>query len=116
MWVAVWVGLLVQQPAALLELCNDHRARGIDPEPGHQLGGRRIAPIRTHGIVDDQAIIFANREIFLAVRGCRMYGTGARLQRHVLAQYHRHVLREPRMLELQALKGRTATTAEHLAL
>ena len=105
MRIAVRIRRLVQQPPALGQTRDDDRAGRVHLHAGDQLGHPACeAPVRADRIVDRQAIALADREILLAVRRRGVHGTGAGLERHVIAEDHWHVLREPRMLELQPLE------------
>jgi hypothetical protein len=46
----------------------------------------------------------ADDEVFLAMRGRGVHGAGTGLERHVVADDHRHVFLDERVLELQVLE------------
>ena len=80
--------------------------------------GRALAEaaVAHHRVVHRQAVLRADDEVFLAMRGRGVHGAGAGLERHVIADDHRHVLLEERMLELQVLELLAGELRQHLAL
>ena len=106
MRIAVRIRLLVQQPPALGELRDDHRAGRVDLQARDQRCSGAKRPSGPTGFYNRQAVALADREVVLAMRRRGVHRAGAGLERHVIAEDHRHVLREPRMLELQALERR----------
>ena len=102
--VAVAEGLVVQQRPRSAEHLDDVRVRVEDLLAREQRRGRQEPPVGTHRIVHRQAVALADDEVLLAVAGRRVHGTGTAVERHVLAQDHRHLAIVERVPQREALE------------
>jgi hypothetical protein len=89
--VAVTIRLVMDQAAALFQQLDDHRIRFLHFEPRDKLRIRKEAAIVTDRIRDGQFVPPAHREVLMTVSRRRVNGTRSRVERHVLAENHRHI-------------------------
>ncbi len=102
----------IRRPASLRRL-DDLRVCVAD---GQALEERRAgdeAPVVPDRVVDRQAVAPAHLVVVGAVAGRRVHGAGAGIERHVLAENHRHLALVERVLEAQALERLALRLAEH---
>ena len=98
------------------ELLDEHVVGLVHLEARDERRALAEAAVAHHRVVHRQAVFLADDEVFLAMRGRGVHGAGARLERHVIADDHRHVFRQERMLELQVLERVARELRQHLAL
>ena len=116
MRIAVLDLLVLEQAAAGLELLDEHFAALVHLHAGDERRAFAEAAVAHHGVVDRQAVLLADDEVVLAMRGRGVHGAGAGFERHVFADDDRHVLRQERMRELQMLERGAFELHQHLAL
>ncbi len=96
---------MVQQRTALREHLDDVLVRVEDFLAGEDRRGRQEAPVAADGVVDREAVLLADDEVFLAVARRGVHGAGAAFERHVLTEDHGHDAIVERMTQLQVLEG-----------
>ncbi len=72
--------------------------------PGDERRIRQEAPIVADRVGHRQVVELAHREVFETVPRCGVHGAGARFERDVLAENHRHLTILERMRQLQAFE------------
>ena len=97
MRIAVLEWHVLHEAATLAHEGNECSSAFIDFLPFDDRRAWQEATIATDRILDGQAVALTHGEVFLAVRGCRVYGTGAGIERDVFSQDHRNLLVEERM-------------------
>src|SRR5262245_51393930 len=80
--------LLVHEPPAFRECCDDYRVCLIDPQARDQRCPREESSVIAHRVQHGESVPLADGEILLTMPGSGMHGTRPRLERHVLTEHH----------------------------
>ena len=94
----------MQQPAAALQRLDDELAGLVELHAADQRHVGLEAPIAQHRVDHRQAVAAADDVVVLAMRRRGVHGAGAGLERHVIAEDHRHLPILERMLQLQSFE------------
>ena len=103
----------MQEPAALRERFDDHRVGRIHLQAGHERDVGQEAPVVADRVGHRQAVALPDREILVTVPGGGVDRAGARIERHVLPEYHRHLPVLERVLQLQSLERAALELRQH---
>src|SRR5262252_4179742 len=114
--ITVTEGFLVKQAPGPRERGDDDRIRLLYLETRYEWGAGKKAPVVTHRVQHLESIPLPDDEILLPVPGGGMHGTGARIERHVLAEHDGHEALLERMLELQPIEDTTLELREELRI
>ena len=103
----------MQEPAALRERIDDHRVGRIHLEAGHERDVGQEAPVIADRVGHRQAVALPDGEILVTVPGGGVDRAGARIERHMLAEHHRHLPVLERVLQLQSLERAALELRQH---
>ena len=116
MRITVLDRLVLEQAAARFELLDEHFAALVHLHAGDERRALAEPAVTHHRVVDRQAVLLADDEVVLAMRGRGVHGAGAGFERHVVTHDDRHVLRQERMRQLQMLERGALELHQHLTL
>ena len=111
--VAVPDLLGVDEATGVAQCLDDLRVRVPDRQALEQRRAGDETPVVAHRVVDRQVVAAAHLVVVGAVAGRRVHGTGARIERHVVAEDDRHLALVERVLEAQSLERPACHLAEH---
>ena len=90
MGVAVFIGLVVQQHAALTQQRNNSVIGLQHMLATKELGIFQVHAIAAHRVVDFNAVLLTDHKVILTVGGGRVHSAGTSLGGDMIAQNHRH--------------------------
>jgi len=111
--IAVAEDLLVHEPPALRERCDDDRVCLIDPQARDQRCPGKESSVIAHRVQHGESVPLADGEILLTVPRSGMHRARARIERHVLTEHHGDQALLEGMLEHQTLESATLELGQH---